>query len=72
MSKQLVHIINHTHWDREWFLSAVYTTHWIPALINRLQELSAENLEFRYFFDGHPIYCWLPKENQQDWTRRHC
>ncbi len=55
MSKINVHIINHTHWDREWFLSAVYTTHWIPTLIDKLLELSAANPEFRYLFDGQTL-----------------
>ncbi len=50
-----VHIINHTHWDREWFLSSVYTTHWIPGLIDRLIEIAAENRDFRYFFDGQTL-----------------
>ena len=38
MTQPIVHIINHTHWDREWFLSNVYTTHWIPTLIDKLLE----------------------------------
>lgn len=49
------HIINHTHWDREWFLTSEYTTAWVPRLIDRLTELSAENPHFRYFFDGQTL-----------------
>ncbi len=52
---QTIHIINHTHWDREWFLSSIYTTHWIPRLIDRLVEISAENPDFRYLFDGQTL-----------------
>ncbi len=55
MNHTNVHIINHTHWDREWFLSAVYTTHWIPTLIDKLIELSASNPDFRYLFDGQTL-----------------
>ena len=55
MTKTAVHIINHTHWDREWFLSSVYTTQWIPGLIDTLEKLGAENPEFRYFFDGQTL-----------------
>ena len=55
MSQTTVHIINHTHWDREWFLSSVYTTHWIPTLIDKLLEISAENPNFRYLLDGQTL-----------------
>ena len=55
MSQPTVHIINHTHWDREWFLSSIYTTHWIPTLIDRVLEISAENPDFRYLLDGQTL-----------------
>ncbi len=55
MSHTNVHVINHTHWDREWFLSAIYTTHWIPTLIDKLLDLSANNPDFRYLFDGQTL-----------------
>ena len=45
MAKTTVHIINHTHWDREWFLTSVYTTQWIPGLIDRLEEIVARMQE---------------------------
>ncbi|WP_420643125.1 hypothetical protein [Candidatus Leptofilum sp.] len=50
-----VHIINHTHWDREWFLTSVYTSRWIPGLIDKLTELSQQNRDFRYLFDGQTL-----------------
>ncbi|WP_420632238.1 hypothetical protein [Candidatus Leptofilum sp.] len=50
-----VHIINHTHWDREWFLTSVYTSRWIPGLIDKLTELSQQNPDFRYLFDGQTL-----------------
>ena len=55
MTKTAVYVINHTHWDREWFLSAVYTTHWIPGLIDSLEKLGKTNPDFRYFFDGQTL-----------------
>ena len=55
MTQPIVHIINHTHWDREWFLSSVYTTHWIPTLIDKLLEISADNPDFRYLLDGQTL-----------------
>ncbi|MEM8858675.1 MAG: hypothetical protein AAGD96_10170 [Chloroflexota bacterium] len=55
MSETTVHIINHTHWDREWFLTSIYTTEWIPGLINRLEEMVAENPDFHYLLDGQTL-----------------
>ncbi len=56
MSRPLtLHIINHTHWDREWFLTAEYTSRWIPRLVERLEQLVAANPGFRYLFDGQTL-----------------
>ncbi len=49
------HIINHTHWDREWFLTHEYTTAWIPALIDSLGELSERNPNYEFLFDGQTL-----------------
>lgn len=49
------HIINHTHWDREWFLTAEYTSNWLPGLIDRLEQLVAANPDFQFFFDGQTL-----------------
>ncbi len=50
-----VHIINHTHWDREWFLTHEYTTEWIPALVDSLTGLVAENDAYQFLFDGQTL-----------------
>ncbi len=50
-----VHIINHTHWDREWFLTSAYTSRWIPGLIDKLEQLAAHNPAFRFWFDGQTL-----------------
>lgn len=50
-----VHIINHTHWDREWFLTSAYTSRWIPGLIAKLERLAAANPDFRYLLDGQTL-----------------
>lgn len=49
------HIINHTHWDREWFLTSIYTSRWIAGLIDRLAELATQNPDFHFFFDGQTL-----------------
>ncbi len=54
-TKTKVHIINHTHWDREWFLTSVYTSQWIPGLIEKIEELVSQNRDFRYLFDGQTL-----------------
>jgi alpha-mannosidase len=53
--KTVTHIINHTHWDREWFLTSIYTSQWIPALIDRLVQLVAENPDFQFWLDGQTL-----------------
>ena len=50
-----VHIINHTHWDREWFLTEEYTTKWIPELIDAIDELQKANPSYQYLFDGQTL-----------------
>jgi alpha-mannosidase len=50
-----VYIINHTHWDREWFLTSIYTSHWIPGLIDKLERLAADNPDFCFLFDGQTL-----------------
>ncbi len=51
----VAHVINHTHWDREWFLTHEYTTAWIPALIDSLVRLSDENADYEFLIDGQTL-----------------
>ena len=50
-----VHILNHTHWDREWFLTSTYTSQWIPNLIDRIWELKEKNPGYRFLLDGQTL-----------------
>lgn len=50
-----IHIINHTHWDREWFLTSIYTSRWIPRLIDKLEQLMVANPDFRFLLDGQTL-----------------
>lgn len=50
-----VHIINHTHWDREWFLTEEYTTRWIPELIDAIDRIHSGNPNYKYLFDGQTL-----------------
>ncbi|RLC90301.1 MAG: hypothetical protein DRI37_01770 [Chloroflexi bacterium] len=53
--KTVVHIINHTHWDREWFLTSIYTNPWIPKLIDTLERLAAGNPDYQFLLDGQTL-----------------
>ncbi len=53
--KTIAHIINHTHWDREWFLTSIYTSRWIPQLIDTIEKRVSQNPEFRYLLDGQTL-----------------
>ena len=50
-----IHILNHTHWDREWFLTSAYTSQWIPNLIDRLCELKEKNKNYKFLLDGQTL-----------------
>lgn len=51
-----IHIIDHTHWDREWFLTSEYTTPWIPKVIDALVKITEENPDYRFAFDGQTLF----------------
>jgi alpha-mannosidase len=55
VNRYTAHIINHTHWDREWFLTSIYTSQWIPGLVDRLQILVDENPDFHFLLDGQTL-----------------
>jgi alpha-mannosidase len=55
MNRYTAHIINHTHWDREWFLTSVYTNQWIPGLIDKLTVIVEKNPDFHFLLDGQTL-----------------
>lgn len=48
----VLHVINHTHWDREWFAPFTITRDWIPDLIRNLGHVVEKNPEYVFLFDG--------------------
>jgi alpha-mannosidase len=50
-----VHIINHTHWDREWFLTSEYTSQWIPNLVKSLEQRSSKKSACHFLLDGQTL-----------------
>lgn len=65
-----LHVVSHTHWDREWYSSFQQTRHKLVRLIDRLLELMERSIEFRYFvLDGQAIlledYMAIRPENRE-------
>jgi mannosylglycerate hydrolase len=51
-----VHIVSHTHWDREWYLSYEQFRLRLVALVDRMLDLLESRPDFRYFhLDGQTI-----------------
>ncbi|MEA3357202.1 MAG: hypothetical protein U9Q67_02110 [Patescibacteria group bacterium] len=50
-----VHILHHTHWDREWFLSFQYTREWVPKLIDQIEKLVSTDPDYKYLLDGQTL-----------------
>jgi 2-O-(6-phospho-alpha-D-mannosyl)-D-glycerate hydrolase len=51
-----IHIVSHTHWDREWYLTHEQFRFRLVALIDRLLDLLDANPEYKHFhLDGQTI-----------------
>jgi mannosylglycerate hydrolase len=51
-----LHVISHTHWDREWYLTFQQFRLKLVHLIDKLLDILAEDSNFRYFMlDGQTI-----------------
>jgi len=56
MAKKLVHVISHTHWDREWYMTFQQYRLKLVDLIDTLLDLLDNNSEYRYFhLDGQTV-----------------
>jgi|GEM_PF-918548 len=53
--KTNLHVINHTHWDREWFVPYNFTGKWIPRLILNLDKMVSENSKYEFLFDAQTL-----------------
>src|SRR5215210_4031687 len=52
----MVHVISHTHWDREWYLTYEQFRLRLVGLIDRLLDLMEQHPDFEYFhLDGQTI-----------------
>ena len=50
-----IHLFTHTHWDRDWFLSAEFINEWLPELYENLFALIEKTPEYRFICDGRTI-----------------
>ncbi|MDO8589629.1 MAG: glycoside hydrolase family 38 C-terminal domain-containing protein [Armatimonadota bacterium] len=75
MSVYTLHVISHTHWDREWYLSFQALRLRLVDLIDNLLDLLDRDPEFRFFhLDGQTIvledYLEIKPENEER-LRKH-
>ena len=51
-----VHIVSHTHWDREWYLTYEQFRLRLVGLVDRLLDLMERTTDYEYFhLDGQTI-----------------
>lgn len=50
--KKTVHIISHTHWDREWYLNSKFVNPWLPVFFESLFAMLDREPEYRFVLDG--------------------
>ncbi|MBP5093383.1 MAG: hypothetical protein J6332_04985 [Abditibacteriota bacterium] len=56
MAKKNLHVISHTHWDREWYLTFQQFRMRLVDLVDNLLDALDNNPDFKYFnFDGQTI-----------------
>ncbi|MGZ7443595.1 alpha-mannosidase [Paenibacillus sp. TH7-28] len=56
MTRKTVHLISHTHWDREWYMPYEAHHYLLIELMNRLLETLERDSRFRHFhLDGQTI-----------------
>ena len=68
--KYIVHVISHTHWDREWYLTFQQYRAKMVDLIDHLLEILDKDSDYKYFqLDGQTIiledYLEIRPENEQ-------
>lgn len=55
MNKTILHVINHTHWDREWFVPGTFSQKWIPQLIRNLETIVDNNKQYTFLLDAQTL-----------------
>ncbi len=47
-----IHVMTHTHWDRDWFLPQEFINEWLDELFDRLMRLIETVPDYAYIIDG--------------------
>lgn len=47
-----IHVMTHTHWDRDWFLPQEFINEWLDELFDRLMPLIEAVPDYAYVIDG--------------------
>jgi mannosylglycerate hydrolase len=47
-----LHILSHTHWDREWYLNSKYTNEWLVPFFDKLFEMMEKRPDYSFILDG--------------------
>lgn len=52
MKPYSLHIVSHTHWDREWYLNSPYVNEWLVPFFDSLFAMIARRPGYRFILDG--------------------
>jgi alpha-mannosidase len=50
--RKTVHILSHTHWDREWYLESKYTNEWLVPFFENLFKMLEREPSYKFILDG--------------------
>jgi len=50
-----MHIISHTHWDREWYLNSKYTNEWLVEFFEKLFLMLDKEPTYQFVLDGQTM-----------------
>jgi len=50
-----IHIISHTHWDREWYLNSKYTNEWLVEFFEGLFKMLEKEPTYQFVLDGQTM-----------------
>ena len=56
MTPKTVHVVSHTHWDREWYLPFEVFRHRLVRMVDGLLDLLEQKEDYRHFMmDGQTL-----------------
>ena len=55
MGSKTIHIISHTHWDREWYLNSKFSNEWLVPFFDALFTIMEQQRGYRFILDGQTL-----------------